>query len=318
MKEIGGYFQLDELIKRPYHRNMIELNTGRNALIYLVKAKKITKVYLPFYLCESVYKILNKNFISYDFYNIDRNFHPIFENKLKKNEYLYIANYFGQLTNKKIISLNNKYRKQIIVDNTQAFFQLPAPGVDTIYSSRKYFGVPDGAYLSTDSKIDEVLEIDYSSSRMSHILGRYEGKASDYYDKFRENDKSFIDLPLKKMSNLTHNLLGAIDYEFVIKSRTKNYEFLHENMALKNKLGLIVPYGPYSYPYHIENGIFIRKKLAEKKIYVPTLWPNVLRIKDEKSIEYDYAANILPLPCDQRYTIEDMKEIVKELRKCLN
>lgn len=38
----------------------------------------------------------------------------------------------------------------IILDNTQSFFQKPISGIDTIYSCRKYFGVPDGAYLSTN------------------------------------------------------------------------------------------------------------------------------------------------------------------------
>ena len=33
----------------------------------------------------------------------------------------------------------------------------------------------------------------------------------------------------------------------------------------------------------------------------------------EDSIEYDYATNILPLPCDQRYGIDDMKRIIIEI-----
>ena len=41
MKEIGGYFELDQLVKKPYHNNMIKLNTGRNALVYLVKSKNM-------------------------------------------------------------------------------------------------------------------------------------------------------------------------------------------------------------------------------------------------------------------------------------
>ena len=44
MKEVGGYFGLEKLIDKPYHKKMIELNTGRNALIYLIKAKKIKKL----------------------------------------------------------------------------------------------------------------------------------------------------------------------------------------------------------------------------------------------------------------------------------
>ena len=51
MKEIGGYFQLDELVNMPYHNNMIELNLGRNALIYLVKSK-IKNIFTIFALIQ--------------------------------------------------------------------------------------------------------------------------------------------------------------------------------------------------------------------------------------------------------------------------
>lgn len=78
MKEIGGYFQLDQLIDEPFHKNLVELNTARNALLYLVKSKNIGKVYLPYFLCDSVSSILSKNPIEYDYYEIDRNFRPIF------------------------------------------------------------------------------------------------------------------------------------------------------------------------------------------------------------------------------------------------
>ena len=68
----------------------------------------------------------------------------------------------------------------------------------------------------------------------------------------------------------------------------------------------------------MNNGIEIKKLLAQKKIYIPTLWPNVLTNTPEGSIEHNYAKNILPLPCDQRYGIDDMKCLVKEIRKCIN
>jgi hypothetical protein len=37
----------------------------------------------------------------------------------------------------------------------------------------------------------------------------------------------------------------------------------------------------------------------------------------EDSIEYKYAANILPLPCDQRYAIEDMEYLLDMLMTVL-
>lgn len=312
MKEIGGYLQLDQLINNPYHKNLIELNTARNALIYLVKAKKIKKVYIPYFLCDSIANMLKKYQVEYEYYYINKDFMPIFNQELYENEYLYIVNYYGQIIDDKIKNIKEKYRFSII-DNTQAFFQKPIPGIDTIYSCRKFFGVPDGAYLYTNTILEEQLEDDKSSNRMKHILGRFEGEASDYYDDSRNNDAYFKELPLKKMSKLTRNILGAIDYKDVRLCRNGNFNFLHERLNTKNLLNIIIPDGAFAYPYYVKDGIKIRRKLAEKKIYIPTLWPNVLRYNNESSIEYDYAANILPLPCDQRYRLNDMKMIIDNL-----
>lgn len=91
MKEIGGYFELDQLVNNPYHKNMVELNTGRNALIYLIKAKNISKIYLPFFLCNSVSDILKLNSVSFEYYNIDKTFFPKFDKNLKSNEYIYMV-----------------------------------------------------------------------------------------------------------------------------------------------------------------------------------------------------------------------------------
>jgi hypothetical protein len=312
MGEIGGYFELDQLINNPYHRNMIELNSGRNALIYLVKARKIKKIYLPSFLCDSVSDMLMKHSVEHEFYKIDKNLYPVFNIELYKNEYLYVVNYYGQLSDEKITNLKNKH-DSIILDSTQSFFQRPICGVDTIYSCRKFFGVPDGAYLSTDKKLGEELEVDLSMSRMSHILGRFEGRASDYYKAFKENDKSFKELPLKKMSNLTRNFLGAIDYEKAKIIRNSNFMDLHRMLGTSNLLNVSIPDGPFAYPYYTKLGLSMRKKLSVKNIYIPILWPNVFKTNNNDSVEYDYAANILPLPCDQRYGSQNMIRIVNEL-----
>ena len=57
--------------------------------------------------------------------------------------YLYIVNFYGQLSNQYIESLGCN----IIVDNAQSYFQEPINGIDTLYTCRKFFGVPDGVYF---------------------------------------------------------------------------------------------------------------------------------------------------------------------------
>lgn len=316
MKEIGGYFGLEQLVSNEYYKDLIPLNNGRNALLYLLKVRNIKKLYIPYYLCKEVSDMCIRNAYKFEYYKIDAEFMPIFNKTLADEEYLFVVNYFGQLTNEKVSELKHRFG-QIILDNVQAFFQKPLDGIDTIYSPYKYFGVPDGAYLSTDVTLSENLEVDISKGRMMHILGRYEGTASDYFHRFQEHEVSFDDEPLKFMSKLTHNILGAIDYNRVCRIRNENYAYLENKLGRLNKLNLIAPKGAFAYPFYMNNGIEIKKLLVQKKIYIPTLWPNVLDDTPKDSVGYDYAANILPLPCDQRYSIDDMKCLVGEIRKCI-
>ncbi|MBU3129332.1 hypothetical protein [Clostridium tagluense] len=312
MKDIGGYFGLEQLISNEYYKKIIALNNGRNALLYILKAKNIKKLYIPYYLCSSVSDMLRKNGYYFEYYNVDSEFMPIFNKTLDDNEYLYVVNYYGQLINKKVLHLKQQHM-QIILDNTQAFFQKCIEGIDTIYNCRKFFGVSDGAYLSTDVEIKEELTVDISRERMAHILGRYEGMASEYYSYFQNNDESFKNEPLKYMSKLTHNILGAIDYESVRQIRNENYAYLEDKLGRLNRLILTMPNGAFAYPFYAENAIGIKKVMVQKNMYIPTLWPNVINDTSEDSVEHKYAANILPLPCDQRYGVEDMRYMIETL-----
>lgn len=312
MKEIGGFFGLEQLISNEYYKNLIPLNTGRSALLYLLRGKNINRIYIPFYLHDSVSEMLKNNSYDFGFYNIDSNFFPLFNRFLKNDEYIFIVNCFGQLTNRIILKLKQQFHR-IIVDNVQAFFQKPLDGIDTIYSCRKFFGVPDGSYLSTNISLDKKIKTDFSGNRMIHLLGRYEHSAYDFYNDFIKIEKLFDHKGLKYMSKLTHNILGAVDYNRISRIRNKNYHYLDKIFKQQNQLRLVTPDGPFAYPLYKENGIEIRKKLAEKRIYIPTLWPNVLRDCKKNTIEYQYAANILPLPCDQRYREEDLAIMCNEL-----
>lgn len=71
----------------------------------------------------------------------------------------------------------------------------------------------------------------------------------------------------------------------------------------------------FMYPLLVQNGSEIRKALQKEKIYIPTLWPNVLKECPADSLEYHYAADILPIPIDQRYGKEDMRCLVDTIKR---
>ena len=168
---IGGYLELELPTGDEYHKDALQLNTGRNAFEYILRAKKYKKVYLPFYTCDVMLEPIFKLNLEYEFYSIDPSFTPIFDYKsIKENEVLVYNNYFGicNIQTKEVASIC----KNLIIDNAQAFYSKPIKGVDTFYSPRKFFGLPDGAYLYTDTLLDHNIKKDISYERCEHLLGR--------------------------------------------------------------------------------------------------------------------------------------------------
>ena len=306
MREIGGYIELDTYMGEMLHENSIKLNCGRNALAYLLKAKQIKTIWMPKFMCDSCDYVLLSYEVKIHYYSIGLDFKPHVEQR--GDDWLYVVNFYGQLSNEYLASLG----KNVIVDNAQAYFQSPILGIDTLYTCRKFFGVPDGAILYTDKQI-EISERDESFERMHFLLGRYERSAQEFYQEYVDNNHFFQEEPIKRMSKLTENLLHGLDYNVIKKKRTENFAYLHERLADSNRLKLIVPDGAFMYPYYVENGFELRKKLQAKRIFIPTLWPAVFNRCTQKELEYQMARNILPIPVDQRYGIEDMDYIIKEI-----
>lgn len=314
MREIGGYIELDTYNLPMLHEGAILLNCGRNALSYLIKAKEIKKIYIPRFLCDSVRNVCKRENVSVEYYSVGMDFLPV-NLPEKLDGWLYIVNYYGQLSNSVISEFADKY-KNVIADYTQSYFQKPAGGIDTLYTCRKFFGVADGAILYTD-KFTQISETDESFSRMGFLLGRYERSASEFYSEYAKNNDFFENEPVKKMSKLTYNLLHAIDYEEVKEKRTENFSALHNAFENVNKLNLTVPEGAFMYPLYIENGAEIKKELQKIKIYIPTLWADTFDVCDEGDIQCHMAQNILPLPCDQRYNREDMEYAISQIKRFL-
>lgn len=315
MKEIGGYIELDRYTLPMLHDNAVKLNCGRNALAYLIQSRNINKIKLPKFLCDSVKGVCVKYGVEMSFYHIDENFLPC-DIQLEKDEWLYLVNYYGQLDNDAIKHCKETYDR-VILDHAQAYFQMPVSGVDTLYTCRKFFGVADGAILYTDCLLKECLEQDESYQRMNYLLGRFERTASEFYQEYAENNDMFAQEPMKQMSKLTENLLHGIDYAFVQQRRTSNFQRLHEQLEKHNQLSLNIPQGAFMYPFYTQKAQEIRKQLQQQKIYIPTLWPEVLQQCSEDSLEYQFTKNILPLPVDQRYTWDDMDSMASKIMQLL-
>lgn len=316
-KAIGGYFSLELPYNEygEYHRDAIRLNSGRYCLEYVLRVKKYTKVYLPYYMCDAVLQPINKLGLDYQFYHIDKYFHIAEVLHPKKDEVILYCNYFG-LMDEYVKIVTDRYAPNIIIDNTQAFFSRPLPEIDTFYTCRKFFGVADGAYLYTNKEADFDIPQDYSSSRMLFLLDRLDKSAEEAFSDYHKSEDTLDHDEIKKMSKITQFIMSSICYKSVADRRISNYIYLHDNLSSSNTLSVDLERKnvPMVYPFLSED-INLRKKIIDNKVYVASYWPNVQSWCNAESLENTLSQLLLPLPIDQRYSIDEMNFIVSVLKE---
>lgn len=315
MHSIGGYFSLELPWYEEYHKNAIKLNTGRNCLEYILRCRQYKKVYIPYYTCEVILEPIQKLNIAYEFYHINLSLEILDEIHLQEGEALLYTNYYG-LKQRYVEVLAEKYGKRLIVDNTQAFYAKPILGIDTFYTCRKFFGVPDGAYLYTDTLLNMDMEQDVSYERMNSLTKRIDISPEAGYQDFRDVSKSLVGLPIRRMSNLSQRMMQGIDYETIKQRRRANYQmldaaFCHENNII---LKLEADAVPMVYPYLVSiQGL--HERLIENRIFVARYWPNVLTWSTKDDTSFLLASQMIPLPIDQRYGKEELEYIISRIQE---
>lgn len=316
MKAIGGYFELADYEEGGVfpHQDGTLLNTGRNALEYILRSiGEVKHIYLPYYTCKVVYETIEKLNIPFTFLHTNTFLETVENIQLGKDEYIIANNFFG-IQDSYIIQLAERYGDHLIVDCAQAFFAKPIPGSKCFYSTRKYVGVADGgvAYCGnlSDSRA-EVNEIERSDEHDSHLLKRKQFGAEEGFADYQANEKKLDNQPIRLMSVNTKWILDHIDYDKVIARRRENFQYLHEALAEKNQLQLPPSdtfVCPMVYPFMMTAERNLRKELIENKVFVAKYWPNVEPLEGFE-VECGLATNILPLPIDQRYGKEEMDRI---------
>lgn len=312
-KAIGGYFGLELSPHTHYHKSALKLNTAKNCLEYILRLRKYKNVYIPVYTCNVVKEPFNKLGIKFTTYNINYNLEPTSLPTLNQNEAFLYTNYFG-IKGEFINSLAEKYKKQLIIDNAQAFFDNPLAGIDTFYSARKFFGVPDGAYLYVNQIIDEEFPLDVSYKRMEHLLKRVDLTPEDGYNNFKTAEEELFEEPIKRMSTLTDTLLSSIDYRRVAQIRRNNFSFLHSKLQNFNQLKFEITesFVPMVYPFlSIDKNL--KSKLISNRIFIPTYWSNIDSNSIENPVENHLIHYLCPCPIDQRYSTSDMSHIIANI-----
>lgn len=307
VKEIGGYFSLEKGKDSYEFKNGVYLNSARNALAYIVRLYSIREIYVPYYTCPVLWTILENEHVILHFYDLNMLFLPSCD--IPAEAFVLYTNYFGICANN-VRKMGKKF-KNLIVDNAQAFYSPPS-GLASLYSPRKFFGLPDGGVAVCDGRLACSFDTDISYTRCMHLLKRVDSGAAAAHEEFKNNEDVLEGQPVKYMSRLTRHMMHTVDYAYARRRRIENFMYLHRRFAAVNTLRMksFEDAVPLAYPLAV-NDPELRGKFIKNRIYVPTYWKGV----EEKAPRGSYAAylskGILPLPVDQRYGKDDMERIVR-------
>lgn len=315
-KAIGGYFELElPPPSQTKYQSALKYQSARAAFSALLRASKPNRVWMPHYICDSMLAPVKAAGMEICYYSLDKQLGIADKITLGRADILLYVNYFGVCSAQAEKILNQFNPSQVVLDFSQAFFSAPKNCLATIYSPRKFFGVPDGGLLFTQLDIDLPKTVDEGSEkRMRHLIARLGGTAESGYADYQLAEVSLNKLKPKRMSLLTERIFGAIDFEAARIQRNKNFHTLHKILSRSNRLGVDLEAvdGPMCYPYFSDNHS-LRATLISERIFIPTYWPDILTRLDVPVFEEGLIKNIHPVPCDQRYDVGDMDNICKLL-----
>lgn len=331
----NNYFNLQKY-------NFLFLNTGRAAIKYLFsEIIKNSKVLLPSYLCPSIIQPFKELGIKYEFYKSRKDLSIDLEDiEIKiKNGFtsLFFINYFGFYQSIEIIDKLRELKKEkeilIIEDCTHSLLSYNNEPFDysigdyQICSLRKWVGIPDGAMIiSKEHNINNNLKLRYNDFIINRLISQLlkneylinDKNDKDYFLKLFNISEELCDkeILISKISDISLNLLNGYNFDDIKRKRFKNYRFLFDNFVKDDFIkplfyNLDETICPIGFPIIVNNDRDrLRKYLSNNDVYCPIHWylndiiPNYYE-------ESNYiSSSILTIPCDQRYSIDDMKYIL--------
>jgi hypothetical protein len=319
MKKIGGFFELEIAQGHTlYHDEAIMLSTGRACLNLVLQLKLYKKVYVPYYCCDALYEPLLLNDIPFEFYKINSELEIAETICLEKNEAIVYCDFFG-IKSLYVDRIIRKYGVNLIIDNSHSFFNKGYANNISFTTSRKYFGVPDGAFLYMPQEIN-INEFERKTNiSIDHNYHRFLGQQEKAFKEFGDYEKS-LDSTINRISMLSEKILKTVDYDEVQALRNRNFKLYEQEFNDVNQLKISdQAVDCFCYPLLLEKPID-KKRLHGKHIYIPTYWNDVTKRENIENyvVEIKYSEEILPLPIDHRYEREDVIRVINTIKEIMN
>lgn len=311
---------------------IITSETARGVLRHILCGLSSRRVWFPTFICREYPEALHS--IEVRYYPVDERLKPkldILRDNLKAGDTVVGIDYFGAQAPPAFRQLV-KEREDVhwIEDRAQALDPGPAWGDWIIYSPRKLIGVPDGG-IGVCQKRDKAIESpvcvkdrDRLMLRLAPLLARLEDTAESDNNKWHTMFQAAEALPERSfgiaMSEFSQLILKAIPVEPLREVRHQNALTLHHSVPPACRLLQTPPQGPWmGYPILLGlNRDSIANALSGRGIFCAAHWRTLPAVVPFDTSAHYLANSILTLPCDQRYTPNEMNQIIDALYDVMN
>lgn len=324
LPEIGGYFGLALPDHGDHFPDAIKFQSARAAIRAVLDGVGAKRVLLPDYICNSVIKAVADSGAEVKTYRLDDWLYPKdLPPVLGDGCFLLYVNYFGLCQGNIHRLLKDIPSTKLIVDNSQALFSPPTDALATIYSVRKFVGVPDGGLLICRGvEIEQPEKEDtVSIDRTRHLFLRMAYSARDGYSSYIESENSLNDTRPLRMSRLTRRLLAGIDMAGVKRQRRANFQVLADllNQYNSRRWTLDSDAAPLCYPLVVDWDVGdLINELVKKNIYIPNYWNEAKARISPNTVEYRLVQCCLAVPCDQRYASDQLSYLAETIISYIN
>ena len=315
--------------------------SGRDAMKAAARIIGGRRVLLPALCCESMILPFSANGYDVEFYKMNPDLtgdEADVRAKLADGTVLLYMPYFGirPFTDEFLLSLRESGREIILVEDRTHDIIVPrrdegfAPDA-VLASLRKWAALPEGGMLRTDigrcsAGVDarfgdtrrEVMQmkVRYLETWESELKKEFLGKLHDAERLLDESGEPC------RMSAEYEALLRCIDFTALLAKRRANVARLRERLAALDgtRLRFLSGHPEEStlyFPVYLENRSDIQRAMAQHGVYCPVIWPEPETAHGVCEVSRYVTEHMLALPCDQRYTPEDMDFIADMLIEAL-
>ena len=317
MKAIGGY---NSLALKCSARSRIKFDycyqSARASLYSFLNESEATSIYVPEYMCDSIYEAIESLNIKVVSYCLNEDMTIESFPTIGDTEYILVVNYYGLLDQYLEELLRLHCSERIIIDNSQALFYRPSRKVTAIYSPRKFLAVPDGGFLNTTLSIQEPSKKWQSLDNISHLVLRAFGLVGEGYKEFLRSEESLSDYIPQSMSCVTKRMIEFSDLKHIKEKRRENFKYLSRLYGDINEFSWSInSCVPLCYPLKLDFDIAnIYKELCSNYFFLPRYWKS----NELSALSDDIYKKTLFIPIDERISIKDYEQMDKIIRNEVN